>query len=93
MNKAELIEKIASEANMTKVQSNKTINSFTLAMVASLKKGQNVTLAGFGTFYVTTRAGCNGRNPKTGLTIKLKACKVAKFKAGKELSESINNKI
>ncbi len=92
MNKAELIEKIAKDANMTKVQANEAIDSFTSAVVATLKKGDKVTLIGFGTFSVTARAARNGRNPQTGATIKIKARKVPKFKAGKDLSESINKK-
>ncbi len=92
MNKAELIEKIAKDANMTKVQANEAIDSFTSAVVATLKKGDKVTLIGFGTFSVTARAARNGRNPQTGATIKIKARKVPKFKAGKDFSESINKK-
>ncbi len=92
MNKAELIEKIAKDANMTKVQANEAIDSFTSAVVATLKKGDKVTLVGFGTFSVTARAARNGRNPQTGATIKIKARKVPKFKAGKDFSESINKK-
>ena len=92
MNKAELIEKIAKDANMTKVQANEAIDSFTSAVVATLKKGDKVTLIGFGIFSVTARAARNGRNPQTGATIKIKARKVPKFKAGKDFSESINKK-
>ena len=92
MNKAELIEKIAKDANMTKVQANEAIDSFTSAVVTTLKKGDKVTLIGFGTFSVTARAARNGRNPQTGTTIKIKARKVPKFKAGKDFSESINKK-
>ncbi len=92
MNKAELIEKIAKDANMTKAQANEAIDSFTSAVVATLKKGDKVTLIGFGTFSVTARAARNGRNPQTGATIKIKARKVPKFKAGKDFSESINKK-
>ena len=92
MNKAELIEKIAKDANMTKAQANEAIDSFTSSVVATLKKGDKVTLVGFGTFSVTARAARNGRNPQTGATIKIKARKVPKFKAGKDFSESINKK-
>ena len=92
MNKAELIEKIANDANMTKGRANEAIDSFTSAVVATLKKGEKVTLVGFGTFSVTARAARNGRNPQTGATIKIKARKVPKFKAGKDFSESINKK-
>jgi DNA-binding protein HU-beta len=65
------------------------LDSFTDTIAKTLKKGNKVTLVGFGTFSVTKRAARNGRNPQTGATIKIKAKKVAKFKAGKELSEKI----
>ena len=92
MNKAELIEKISKDANMTKVLSNAALDSFTSTVVSTLKKGDKVTLVRFGTFSVTAHAARNGRNPQTGATIKLKARKVPMFKAGKELSESVNKK-
>ncbi len=84
MNKAELIEKIAKDASITKVQANAAVDSFTEAVVGALKKGDKVTLVGFGTFSVTARAARNGRNPQTGAIIKIKARKVPKFKAGKD---------
>ena len=86
MNKAELIAKIADDAGITKTQANATVDSFVDAVTKSLKKGDKVTLVGFGTFSVSKRAARNGRNPQTGAVIKIKAKKVAKFKAGKELS-------
>ena len=86
MNKAELIAKIADDAGITKTQANATVDSFVDAVTKSLKKGDKVTLVGFGTFSVSKRAARNGRNPQTGAVIKIKARKVAKFKAGKELS-------
>ena len=92
MNKAELIEQIAKDAGITKKQANEAVDSFTSSVVATLKKGDKVTLVGFGTFSVTARAARNGRNPQTGTTIKIKARKVPKFKAGKDFSESINKK-
>jgi DNA-binding protein HU-beta len=91
MNKAELIEIIAKDASMTKVQANEAIDSFTSAVVSTLKKGDKVTLVGFGTFSVSQRAARNGRNPQTGATIKIKASKTPKFKAGKDFAESVNN--
>src|SRR6186997_2813279 len=84
MNKAELIAKIAEDAGITKTQANATIDSFVEAVTKSLKKGDKVTLVGFGTFSVTKRAARNGRNPQTGATIKIKAKKVARFKPGTE---------
>ncbi len=89
MNKAELIAKIAEDAGITKTQAGATLNSFTEAVAKTLKKGDKVTLVGFGTFSVSKRAARNGRNPQTGATIKIKAKKVAKFKAGKELSARV----
>ncbi|MEO6963815.1 MAG: HU family DNA-binding protein [Chitinophagales bacterium] len=89
MNKAELIAKIAEDAGITKTQAGATLDSFTEAVAKTLKKGDKVTLVGFGTFSVSKRAARNGRNPQTGATIKIKAKKVAKFKAGKELSARV----
>jgi DNA-binding protein HU-beta len=86
MNKAELISKIADDAGVTKTQANAALDSFVEAVTVTLKKGGKVTLVGFGTFSVSKRAARNGRNPQTGAVIKIKAKKVAKFKAGKELS-------
>jgi len=89
MNKAELIAKIADDAEITKTQANAAVDSFIEAVTKTLKSGNKVTLVGFGTFSVTKRAARNGRNPQTGAVIKIKAKKVAKFKAGKELSSKI----
>jgi DNA-binding protein HU-beta len=89
MNKAELIAKIADDAGITKTQANATIDAFVDAVTKTLKKGDKVTLVGFGTFSVSKRAARNGRNPQTGAVIKIKAKKVAKFKAGKDLSSKI----
>lgn len=89
MNKAELIAKLADDAGITKTQANATVDSFIEAVTKTLKSGNKVTLVGFGTFSVTKRAARNGRNPQTGAVIKIKAKKVAKFKAGKELSSKI----
>ena len=86
MNKAELIAKIADDAGLTKTQANASLDAFVDAVTKTLKKGDKVTLVGFGTFSVSKRAARNGRNPQTGAVIKIKAKKVAKFKAGKELS-------
>lgn len=89
MNKAELIDQIAKDAGLTKVQANEALDSFTNAIVSTLKKGDKVTLVGFGTFSVSQRAARNGRNPQTGEVIKIKASKVPKFKAGKEFATKI----
>lgn len=89
MNKAELIDKIAKDAAVTKAQANDALDSFTAAVVSALKKGDKVTLVGFGTFSVTKRSARKGRNPQTGKEIKIPAKKVAKFKAGKEFASKL----
>lgn len=86
MNKAELVAQIAEDAEITKTQANAALDSFTDAITKTLKKGDKVTLVGFGTFSVSKRAARTGRNPQTGEAIKIKAKKVARFKAGKELA-------
>lgn len=89
MNKAELISKISDDTDVAKMQVNAVLDSFVNAVTATLKEGGKVTLVGFGTFSVSKRIERNGRNPQTGQSIKIKAKKVAKFKAGKELSARI----
>lgn len=89
MNKGELIDVMAKDAGITKSQANDALESFTSAVVSTLKKGDTVTLVGFGSFSVSNRAARNGRNPQTGETIKIKASKVAKFKPGKEFKDKI----
>jgi DNA-binding protein HU-beta len=86
MNKAELVTKIADDAGITKSQANAALDSFVEAVTKTLKGGGKVTLVGFGTFSVSKRNARTGRNPQTGAVIKIKAKKVARFKAGKELS-------
>jgi len=90
MNKGELVAKIADEAGISKTEANAVIDSFTEAVTKTLKKNDTVTLVGFGTFSSMKRAGRTGRNPKTGAAIKIKAKKVAKFKAGTELAKAVN---
>lgn len=89
MNKGELIEVIAKDTGLSKTQANSAIDAFTTAVTKALKGGDKVTLVGFGTFSVTKRSARTGRNPQTGAAIKIKAKKVARFKAGKELSAKI----
>lgn len=86
MTKAELISKIAEDAGITKVAAGNALESFMGSVEKTLKKGGKLTLTGFGTFSVAKRAARKGRNPFTGAAIKIKAKKVAKFKASKELS-------
>ena len=90
MNKAELIEAIATDAGLSKADSKKALDAFITATTKSLKKGDRVALVGFGTFSVAKRAARNGRNPQTGKPIKIAAKKVAKFKAGAELAKTVN---
>ena len=86
MTKAELISKIAEDAGLTKANAGIALESFLEAVTKTLKSGDKLTLVGFGTFSVSKRAARKGRNPFTGEEIKIKAKKVAKFKASKELS-------
>ena len=89
MTKTELIEKMATDADVSKAAAGKTLNSFVDGIVKTLKKGNKVTLVGFGTFSVSKRAARKGRNPQTGETIKIKASKTPKFKAGKAFKDAI----
>jgi DNA-binding protein HU-beta len=89
MNKAELTQIIAQEAGLTLKDAGAAIDAFVDAVKASLKKGDKVQLAGFGTWEVKKRAARNGVNPKTGQKIKIKAHKVPKFTPGKNLKEVV----
>jgi DNA-binding protein HU-beta len=89
MNKGDLINKIAADAGITKTQAQAALNSFVAATSTALKKGDKVTLVGFGTFGTTKRSARKGRNPQTGKEISIPAKKVVKFRAGKDLSHSI----
>lgn len=89
MNKAELIEAMAGEAKMTKVDAKKALDAFIKATSVALKKGDRVALVGFGSFAVAKRAARKGRNPQTGKEIKIAAKKVVKFKAGNELASKV----
>ena len=90
MNKAELIDVIAKNADISKAAAGRALDATVTAVQQTLKKGNMVTLVGFGTFYVGKRAARNGRNPQTGATIKIKAAKVPKFRAGKSLKDALN---
>ena len=89
MNKNELIAKIADGAELTKKDAEKALNAFVDSVTGALKKGDKVTLIGFGTFEVRARAARKGRNPATGKEITIAASKVPVFKAGKALKDSI----
>ena len=90
MNKTELIDVIAKSADISKAAAGRALDATVTAVQQTLKKGNMVTLVGFGTFYVGKRAARNGRNPQTGATIKIKAAKVPKFRAGKSLKDALN---
>ena len=90
MNKAELIESIANEAKISKADAGRALDATIGSISKTLKKGDKVSLVGFGTFAVTKRAARTGRNPQTGKAIQIKAKKVAKFKAGSELAATVN---
>jgi DNA-binding protein HU-beta len=89
MNKAELIEGIASGADLSKADAKKALDAFIDTTTKSLKKGDRVSLVGFGSFSVTERSARKGRNPQTGKEIQIPAKKVVKFKAGAELSDKV----
>lgn len=89
MNKQDLIEAIAKNADLSKASAGRALDAALGAIRGSLKKGQTVSLVGFGTFSVGKRAARTGRNPRTGESIKIRAAKVAKFRAGKELKDAV----
>lgn len=86
MNKADLVDQISRDAGISKTQAYASVKSFIEGITKTLKRGEKVTLVGFGTFSVTKRAARKGRNPATGESIKIKAKKVAKFRGSKDLS-------
>ena len=90
MNKADLVDRIAGACNITKAQATTAIDTTVDSITSSLRKGERVALIGFGTFAVSQRRARNGRNPRTGATIKIKAAKVPKFRAGKALKDAVN---
>ena len=90
MNKAELVDAISAETKLTKADAQRALDAFVNATTKALKKGDRVALVGFGSFSISKRAARTGRNPQTGKTIKIAAKKVAKFKAGAELSKTVN---
>ncbi len=89
MNKAQLIDAMASEAKITKADARKALDAFIAATTKALKKGDRVALVGFGTFGVAKRSARKGRNPQTGKEITIPAKKVVRFRPGSELSKSI----
>ncbi|MDD6434774.1 MAG: HU family DNA-binding protein [Clostridiales bacterium] len=90
MNKTELIAAVAENAGLSKKDSEAAIKALTEVITDALKSGDKVQLVGFGTFEVSERAAREGRNPQTGETMNIAACKAPKFKAGKALKDAIN---
>ncbi|AJP57773.1 DNA-binding protein HU [Pandoraea vervacti] len=90
MNKTELIDHISEQSDISKAAAGRALDAFVGAVKKALKKGDDVTLVGFGTFHVAKRAARTGRNPRTGDAIKIKAAKVPKFRPGKDLKDSVN---
>ena len=89
MNKGEMIEHMAKQADLSKAAATRALEAFIGGVRTSLKKGGTVSLVGFGTFSVTKRAARTGRNPRTGAAIKIKAAKVPKFRPGKALKDAL----
>ena len=90
MNRMELVAAIAEKSELSKKDAEKALKAFTDVVAEELKKGEQIQLVGFGTFKVSERAAREGRNPQTGKTMKIEACKAPKFKAGKALKDAIN---
>ena len=90
MNKTELVAAVAEKAEISKKDSEKALKAFVDVVTEQLKAGDKVQLVGFGTFEVSERAAREGRNPQTGKTMKIAACKAPKFKAGKALKDGVN---
>jgi len=90
MNKAELIDYVAKETDLTKADAQKAVEAVFAGITTTLQQGNEARFVGFGTFAVSSRAATTGRNPRTGEAIKIAASKSAKFKAGKELKDAVN---
>ena len=90
MNKTELVAAVAEQADISKKDAEKALKAFVDVVTEEKKKGEKVQLVGFGTFEVSERAAREGRNPQTGKTMKIEACKAPKFKAGKALKDAVN---
>ena len=90
MNRVELVAAIAEQTELSKKDAEKALKAFTDVVTEELKKGGKIQLVGFGTFEVSERAAREGRNPQTGNTMKIAACKAPKFKAGKALKDALN---
>jgi DNA-binding protein HU-beta len=89
MTKEELTEKVSSSSGLSKTDAGRALNAIVNSITSALKKGQTVTLVGFGTFKVSKRKARKGRNPRTGEVITIKAAKVPRFSAGKSLKDAV----
>ena len=90
MNKTELVAAVAEQAGLSRKDAEAAVKAFTDVVADALKNGDKIQLVGFGTFEVSERAAREGRNPKTGESMKIEACKTPKFKAGKALKDLVN---
>ena len=90
MNKSEIVEAIAKEAGITKADAERALNAFQTVVAKALTGGKKITLTGFGTYAVSTRKARNGRNPRTGATVKIPARKAVTFKVGSKLKDAVN---
>ena len=90
MNKADLIEQIAQAAEISKSAAERAVDALVVAVKSSLRKDEQLTLVGFGTFYAGKRTARVGRNPKTGAEVQISAARMPKFRAGKALKDAIN---
>ena len=90
MNKTELVAEVAEQAGLSRKDAEAAVKAFTDVVADALKNGDKIQLVGFGTFEVSERAAREGRNPKTGESMKIEACKTPKFKAGKALKDLVN---
>ncbi|HSS64808.1 MAG TPA: HU family DNA-binding protein [Gammaproteobacteria bacterium] len=90
MNKSELVDSIAAAAGLTKADAGRALDAFVKSVTRALKRGDTVSLVGFGTFSVRKRAARTGRNPRTGQAIRIAASKNPAFKAGKALKDAVN---
>lgn len=91
MTKTELVSAMAAQAGISKAAAEKALKAFTEGVAKALKKGDKVSLVGFGSFEVSKRAARKGRNPRTGAEIKIKASKVPRFRPGRSLKETVNS--
>jgi DNA-binding protein HU-beta len=92
MNKTDLVQRISVDANINKAQASRAVESMIRSISNALKRGDHVTLSGFGTFTVYQRKARNGRNPQTGSVIKIKSQRIAKFSPGVELKRAVGRR-